>query len=631
MSTHWVVDSNCFIHLGSMAPDTFLNDISEIFKKVQTGIFVTPGVHNEIRNVRFRRWKGQPNLLKQMENIFSTISVEDEQIKGLATLIGEKAAPQDVDLSLMVLASQMVREGKSVTLVTDDFKMTTTGTKANLGFETCPPSTFLQRLADLGSKNQKKRLKSLSRRIRAAEMQYAISRAGQYNIQEKLTWMVDSLLETRILPEPIEESSSNGNEKIISALQRTIRGEIVKKSYLNKLGTLPEVCSPISKIDEYITNISSNEITNDILGEYNRATNLLSEIIETIGLGLSPLNEEFAEIAHRAIAGYIYRMESSLGMMSKLSGNLPQARNHLSRALYSATLIDDNNAEMRAMHQLGLLALSDANWSRAASLFEAADRQAQNSNENRLIHIVSAAISRHLQGELEMAKTHISLAKLIVQKDKEKAANLLLILGNSLLAIDRPGLAIEIFDEAMECAIESIQEDLINKLAEFLLLANSAINHEDIIEFSGLRELLDNLNDVHEDSINEFESKILEIDQKTEELSKPLDETWKEWQPSDKLISNDSPLVVLRVHEDEEGQKLIISHHLEIGNIGLWLPKGDFKVAPGNLIDINGSRVKVAKPPKSLHEKYNIRGLVAVEEPESLSFTAKTENLELLE
>ena len=629
MSNKWVVDSNCFIHLGSMAPDTFLNDISDIFKKIDTSIFVTPGVHKEIKNVRFRRWNKQPNLLEKIQTVLTTISVDESQIIGLAKVIGEKAAPQDVDLSLMVLASQLVREGNSVTLVTDDFKMTTTGNKANLGFETCPPSTFLQRLADLGSNKQKKRLKNLSRRIRAAEMQYAISRAGQYNIQEKLTWMVDSLLETRILPDPIEETDSNNSNKLISALQRIIRGEKVKKTYINKLGTLPEVCSTVSKIDEYITEISSNEIADDIQGEYNRATNLLSEIMEAIGLGLSPLNEESAEIAHRSIAGYIYRMESSLGMMAKLLGNLPQARNHFSRALYSATLIDDNNAEMRAMYQLGLLALSDENWSRAASLFETADRQAQNTNENRLIYIVSSAISRHLHGELEIAKTHISSAKLIVEKDKLKAANLLLVLGNSLLAIDRPILAIEIFDEAMECAIESTQDELIDKLAEVLFLANSSINDEEITKFPGVRELLDNLNDVHEDSKIKFESKIIEIEEKAEELSKPLNETWKEWQPSDKLISDDSPLVILSVHEDVDGQKLIISHHLELGNIGLWLPKGDFNAVTGNLIDIKDSRVKVAKPPMTLHEKYNIRGLVAVEKPEALSFTTKTDELEL--
>ena len=61
--------------------------------------------------------------------ILTTISIDDDQIRGLATQIGERAAPQDVDLSLMVLASKLSREGREVTLVTDDFKMTTTSQK----------------------------------------------------------------------------------------------------------------------------------------------------------------------------------------------------------------------------------------------------------------------------------------------------------------------------------------------------------------------------------------------------------------------------------------------------------------------------------------------------------------------
>ena len=155
MAKLWVVDSNCFIHIGSMAPDTFVKDISNVLESLGTGLHVTPGVHDEVKTVRFQRWKGQPNLLEKMQSLLLTIAIDDSQIRGLANMIGEKAAPQDVDLSLMVLASQIAREGNTVTLVTDDFKMTTTGNKANLGFDTCPPSTFLQRLADSGSKYQK--------------------------------------------------------------------------------------------------------------------------------------------------------------------------------------------------------------------------------------------------------------------------------------------------------------------------------------------------------------------------------------------------------------------------------------------------------------------------------------------
>ena len=102
MTQTWVVDSNCFIHLGSMAPDSFVKDTSKILKKNHQDLIVTPGVHDEIRNVRFQKWSNKPKVLDEFNDILTTIAVEDSQIRGLAQKIGEKASPQDVDLSLMV-------------------------------------------------------------------------------------------------------------------------------------------------------------------------------------------------------------------------------------------------------------------------------------------------------------------------------------------------------------------------------------------------------------------------------------------------------------------------------------------------------------------------------------------------
>lgn len=628
MSNVWVVDSNCFIHVGSMASDNFLDDLKNVLQTGESSLYVTPGVHDEIKTVRFNKWPKQPNLLDKFRDLLVTVTIDEAEVRALAQHIGEKASPQDVDLSLMILGSKLAHEGKKVTLVSDDYKMTTTGEKASLNFETCPPSTFLQRLADSGNKGQRSRLRSLSRRVRAAEMRYAISRAGQYDIQAKLTWMVDSLLSSRLVSvEGPEDASSSDESKLISALVRSIRGEKVKKSMLNQLGPLPEICAPIIKLDEHLSEMISGGTSDDINNAYNTSVDLLSEVLELTGFGLAPLGEEMAELAHRAMAGYLYRMESALGMLAKLSGNLRVSRLHLSRALSNATLVDDIGAEMRAMHQLGLLALAGKNWHRAAMLFETADRQSQIIGINRLGHLVLASISRHLVGDDRLAKSHLGAAIAIVDKDKVESTQVLTNIGNSLLAIDCPGLAIEVLDEAMECAIESGQNDKLEELAEVLLLANTASNEKEQTQYQGLRQLLDGLNTISQEASNEFDAKISDIDQRATELSRPLDETWTEWQDASKLIPAGSPLVVLRVDEDEEGRNLIISHHSEIGAIGLWLPDGGVKAAPGNQIKIHESRIKVAAPTDLLRDIHNIRGLVAVEIPTALTFTVNTDEI----
>jgi len=530
---------------------------------------------------------------------------------------------------LMILGAKLAYEGHKVTLVSDDYKMTTTGEKANLNFETCPPSTFLQRLADLGNKGQRTRLRSLSRRVRAAEMRYAISRAGQYDIQEKLTWMVDSLLSSRVtLVEEADETSSASDEsKLITALIRSIRGDNVKKSTMNKLGPLPEICASVSQLDKHISSMAAGGSSDDIRQAYDSSVELLSEVLETTGFGLAPLGEEMAELAHRAMAGYLYRMESALGMLAKMSGNLPLSRLHLSRALSNATLVDDVGAEMRAMHQLGLLAIAASNWHRAAMLFETADRQSQIIGANRLGHLILAGISRHLEGDDDLAKSHLNAASAIVNEDKVDSTKVLTNVGNALLAIDCPGLAIEVLDEAMECAIESGQDERLELLAEALLLANTALSNKEQLQYEGLRQLLDGLNNISEESSDEFEAKISDIDQRAIELSKPLDDTWSEWQDASRLVPDGSPLIVLRVDEDDDGRNLIISHHSEIGAIGLWLPDGGVEAAPGNTIIIHESRIKVAPPTDLLREIHNIRGVVAVEDSTAITFIAKTDEI----
>tara|TARA_B110000438_G_C15810374_1_gene649345 strand:+ start:119 stop:2017 length:1899 start_codon:yes stop_codon:yes gene_type:complete len=628
MAHVWVVDSNCFIHIGSMAPEGFIGDLKNILDTHSNNLHVTPGVHDEVRNVRFQRWNGKPNLLEEMSEILVTINVEENEIRALAEKIGVKASPQDVDLSLMVLASKMVDEGRKVTLVSDDFKMTTTGDKVNMTFDTCPPSTFLQRLANSGSKGQRTRLRSLSRRVRAAEMRYAISRAGQYDIQAKLTWMIDTLLSSKVVLEDDNEDLSTSDErKMVAALIRSIRGENVKKSTLNKLGNLPEICASVAQLDEHLTSLSSDGSSDDIGQEYENTATILAEVLEITGFALAPLDEGMAELAHRAMAGSLYRIESALGVMAKMSGDISLARLHLSRALHSATLIDDVGAEMRAMHQLGMLALATDDWNRAAILFETADRQCQLIGGNRIQHLVLSGISRQLNSDEELAESHMKFAAALVQSNKTEATDILTSVGNGLLAVDCPGLAIEVLDEAMECAIETGLSDRLEMLAELLLLANTAISNREQANFDGLRQLLDGLNEIDNASSTEFLARIADIDQKAMELSKPLDETWSEWQPATRLLPDGSPLTVLRIDEDDAGRNLVISHHAELGAIGLWLPEGGIQASPGNQIQIQDSRVKVAPPTDILRDVHNIRGVVAIEDAAALSFIVRTDEI----
>ena len=627
MSHTWVIDSNCFIHLGSFAADRFLKDIKAMAHGGKHTFCVTPGVHDEVRTVRFQRWKNKPLLLETLAPILTTVPIDEAQIKGLGKLIGERASPQDVDLSLMVLASTLTREGKTVVLVTDDFKMTTTGEKANLGYTTCPPSTFMQRLAELSSIKSKSAFNSLSRRIRAAEMRYAISRVNEYDIQAKFMWMVDSLITTP-QPTPAPKESEPAAEEVLStALRRVLDGEQIKAKHKKALGQLPEICAPMVELDAHLARLSSQTYSNDVEGAYRMTMLAFSESLEAVGLGLAPLGEKDAELANTAIAGYTQRTETALGLMAKMAGDKGAARLHLSRALQAATLIDDEHAEMQGMHQLGLLATSSDDWARAARLFETADRQALSVGAERLRYLVMSGITRHLNHDFAEAKEHILAAHEYVARDKGLACLSLKAIGTALLSIDQPGLALEILDEAMECAHESENEGETEALAELLLMAHAAMTKIDALHHEGLRDLLDGLNNIESDAEQAFSEEIEAIGERANLHNAPLEDTWNDWQPSERLIPDGEALRVVRSEVDEHGHTLIIVHHVEMGALGLWLPEGRLPVSPGHVLSLGNTRVKVAKPTVELQDAHSIRGLVAVEDSSALDFIVATEDM----
>ena len=70
-----------------------------------------------------------------------------------------------------------------------------------------------------------------------------------------------------------------------------------------------------------------------------------------------------------------------------------------------------------------------------------------------------------------------------------------------------------------------------------------------------------------------------------------------------------------------------VTHHPEIGPVGIWLPEGGVVAAPGNLIEINNTRIKVAPPTDELSNNHNIRAILALENPELMNIKAPTENI----
>ena len=231
-------------------------------------------------------------------------------------------------------------------------------------------------------------------------------------------------------------------------------------------------------------------------------------------------------------------------------------------------------------------------------------------------------MARYLGGDENLAAKHLSSAQAMVKDEPVNAANTLLLLGKTLMAMDEVGLAIEVLDEGMECAIDANDIGITEQLAEYLVLANNALTDNDAQQYVGLRRYLDDLKSVSSKTSHQLEEKISEIEKQVETMSKPIDAS-DGWVDAETVFTESAKFTVLRQLTTEKNQSLIIGQHGDLGIVGFWLPDGDFQVSGGQNITIKNTQVKVAAAPDELRIEHNLSGLIAIKNPQEISFSAE--------
>ena len=611
----YVVDSNCFIHMGGMASTSILNDLESVLKTMH----VTKGVHGEIRNVRYQRWKQKPNLLNHIKPLLTTHEVSDDQIRGLGSKIGERASPQDVDLSLMVLAHDMQRDGHHVVLITDDFKMAKATEEHQLAAEVCPPSTFFERLSTKAKGKHASELRRLGRRIRAAEMQYAISRRNEYDVQAKITWMVDSLLASAST-KPVKATAQSGGESkvnLLNELQRMLKGEDIKTSVRKKLTPLRASCETMMLLEEHVAQLKlklSKESLDEIIIETQA---LIADCLENAGIDLAPLNRELVDVAHRFHSRILVRAEMALAIMKRMKGDAVGSHLHLSTALFQATHVDEDLIEARILARLAVLALSTNKFEKAIRLSASSLGLGTLNPSMKLKQHIVQVMAQYMAGaSQEEAMNH---AQSMVHADLAMASQALTELGESFLALNRPDFAIELFDEALECV--SSEEKMSEELGELILLAHRAIQDDDN-EINGLRQVLDQIHQQTDAQEKQVEDVVEEVSKRQEDAIELVFSN--DWQDANLVLNDERPLYISSVVGDASEEQLILAQHPSLGSVGIWLPARADAPKPGAKITLTNGRVKIAEPPSEVVESYAIRALIAIEFPESLVFQSLT-------
>ena len=558
-------------------------------------------------------------MLNHIKPLLTTHEVSDDQIRGLGSKIGERASPQDVDLSLMVLAHDMQRDGHHVVLITDDFKMAKATEEHQLAAEVCPPSTFFERLSTKAKGKHASELRRLGRRIRAAEMQYAISRRNEYDVQAKITWMVDSLLASASTKPVKATAQSGGKSKVnlLNELQRMLEGEDIKTSVRKKLTPLRASCETMMLLEEHVAQLKlklSKESLDDIIIETQA---LIANCLENAGIDLAPLNRELVDVAHRFHSRILVRAEMALAIMKRMKGDAVGSHLHLSTALFQATHVDEDLIEARILARLAVLALSTNKFEKAIRLSASSLGLGTLNPSMKLKQHIVQVMAQYMAGaSQEEAMNH---AQSMVHADLAMASQALTELGESFLALNRPDFAIELFDEALECV--SSEEKMSEELGELILLAHRAIQDDDN-EIDGLRQVLDQIHQQTDAQEKQVEDVVEEVSKRQEDAIELVFSN--DWQDANLVLNDERPLYISSVVGDASEEQLILAQHPSLGSVGIWLPARADAPKPGAKITLTNGRVKIAEPPSEVVESYAIRALIAIEFPESLVFQSLT-------
>ena len=150
------------------------------------------------------------------------------------------------------------------------------------------------------------------------------------------------------------------------------------------------------------------------------------------------------------------------------------------------------------MRRLGVLALHGGNLERAYDLCSTAAEQPGKEAFDALPSLVLAGITARLLERQEDAERWITRAAKVLAEAPGKGAAALDRLGQSLLAVDRPDLAIELFDEAVECALLGGNSAQVEASARGMVQAELAFEEGADPPSSSMRRLLDRLTPVGE-------------------------------------------------------------------------------------------------------------------------------------
>ncbi len=627
------MDANFFISLAQTRDRDAMERVLELADRVGWEMHVTEPILEEVKYVRCR---GSKVTAAQMaRRLMQVHEADDHAIASMRNeLGGGHRAPQAPDLSLMVLADKLAGSGSPVRLVSDDFKISTSSREMGKPYAVISPSVFLFSLSRELKGEDRSRVRQLYKKVRHGEMEYVLSRADMYNVEDKLTWLMDNLLQEVTAPDagpaPVPAGGAVGpalveegreEEANWDALVRHLRGERVRRGHIKAFDPIMLHLEPLGEMMEDLGEIHRLADSGDIEGALRYAHKELKELKSQLQLAVGALPPSDGRKVMRAYAEMLPHLEMVTALLHINLGEVVDCEDHLDNVALLALAAGLIGTVIEANYLEALVHAYREAYEDALDQFRLTVRLAgQVGDEGTVLRaLIGTAVMQLLAEDRDAAEDTMVLVNEKVEADPLFGFVALEEFGDHFTNFGAIHLATGFYHEALECAVEARASDDTDRLLGKLRRARLSMGLEERELAMQLVELMDMANDIQDAQLLEqFRQIEAELDLALDRMDEPLEVTLEEWSPASKLPDPlEEWLEIVRADALPRGEgTIMVCYSPKMGNVGVLVtdPVSLPGIEHARVRILPGSRVKLVQAPEPFRSGYRLRAIIVLHE-----------------
>jgi tetratricopeptide (TPR) repeat protein len=631
VTTYYIIDSNFFINLHEVYSEPVLPDVAQSIRGIDGVPYVTDLVIDEIRTLRYDRGHA---VIDDVKKVFKVEHVQPADVEALEARIGKERSPQRTDLSLMVLADRLGRSGTAL-LVSDDFKIHTTQEQYNLAFKMLSPAAFFLELSNkVPDGPNRQTYRRLYRHVRRKEMEYMLSRRDTYNIEPKISWLVDNLLGAGSDARSTDQSrivSVGGNEEVdLAPVYRYVDGEKVRGSKLapfQRILPFLEFLKETKGADEEVRILVENGELKDALQVVHTATARLRRNLQEASL---KVEENDGLKLRQVYAHYLAHYNFMQGFLSLSVGQILLAEECLDEAGFCALITRDNEDIVKASYIKALIYFSMDDYAEAREQFGTTERLARTLGIHELEFRATfgKSITAFLSGRKDLAADAMGDVHRMVEEMGMDGTMALMNFADHLFHFGRAEVALAVYNDALESALEWGQTGELQRIKDAVEECHVALNDAGVATDIGLEELIDKANDMATSCRDAYFKEVQQIAMKEAEEMRSLEVQVPDW-----TSGKDLPTIykgwmeVIRfvpVREPSTGSDdaevmhtLVLGHVHNVGTMGIYL-KGSEEHSSVERFNVrlkDDGQFKVLDAPANYRKRYGVRGVIGPKDP----------------